>query len=144
MKVALPYTPFIPSPEVLSDSGPRPVTVASLTIKQICKLARIPMRATSPHTPAVRLHPGSRHFRAPDAYYVGIGRPRFSRRPQDSLRVLEVLAHGFHDYVARETICGRALFVPPRRRGRPALLGRRMSAAERMRRMRTRRRDTKS
>lgn len=130
------YTPFIPAPTVLPEGEPPPMATSTITIAGLCALAGIPVRATSAHTPRIHVIRGGVSYRGPDAYYVGLGAPRRVRRPEDALRVLEILAHGFHDYAARECICGRKLFVPPRRRGRPPLRGRPMSAAERMRRSR--------
>lgn len=135
----VPYTPFIPAPAVLPEGAAAPVPVATIRVRDLCELAGIPHRVTSPHTPAVVLHRGPGHFVGRNRYYVGLDRRTFSRTDVDALRILEILAHGFHDYAARESICGRGLFVIPRRRGRPALRGRRMSPAERMRRMRQRR-----
>lgn len=137
MTSRLPFTPFIESPGVLPESAERPVPIATLTVRELCEMARIPCRATSPHTLRVRLHRGAGHFRTRDAHYVGMDCRRFTRQPLDALRVLEVLAHGFHDYVARESVCGRGLFGVPRRRGRPTIRGQSMTAAERMRRMRS-------
>lgn len=142
MKRPLPFTPFIAPPRVLFSDARPPAHVATLTIEELCSLAGIPGRVTSPHAPRVFLHAGHDHFRSRAGCYVGIGARRFSRRsPEASLRVLEILAHGFHEYAARENLRDRGLFVPPSRKGRPALIGRRMTAAERMRRMRRRARD---
>lgn len=136
----LPYTPFIQPPLVLTERAERPAAIAKLSVGELCQIARIALRVTSPHTPAVVLHRGARHFRDATTYYVGIDRPRFSRRVDEAMRVLEILAHGFHDYAARESICGRGLFTAPPVRGRPTIYGRPMSARERMRRMRQKRR----
>ena len=133
MKTA--FTPFIPVPVVLPEGAEPPTPLARVTLRELCALAGIPVRATSAHTPRIFLHRHGTSYRSEGAYHVGLGRPRFSGR-RDALRVLEILAHGFHDYAARETVCGRGLFVPPRLRGRPPLHGRPMTAAERMRRMR--------
>ncbi len=35
------------------------------------------------------------------------------QRPQRALRILEILAYGFQDYFARESVCGRGYFVYP-------------------------------
>lgn len=37
--------------------------------------------------------------------------PLPQRDPERSLRILEILAYGFFDYAARESICGRGIFV---------------------------------
>jgi len=135
----VPYTPFIAAPRVLSlrERAPRPI--ATPTLATLCRLAGLKYRVTTPHTPTIRLHAGAEHLRGPRAYHVGI-EGSFDRTPKSALRVLEVLAHGFHDYAARECVCGRGreLFSPPRRRGRPSTTGRPMTAAERMRRSRRR------
>lgn len=40
--------------------------------------------------------------------------PETADAREQALRVLEVLAHGFHDYGARESVCQRGLFGVPR------------------------------
>lgn len=131
-----PCTPFIAAPRTLTENEARPTATATLTLRELCTIAGVPLRVTSPHTPRVYLHRGAEHLAGPEEYWVGCGVRAFRRRETDAVRVLEVLAHGFHDYAARECVCGRGLFAGPRRRGRPVLGGRPMTAAERMRRMR--------
>jgi hypothetical protein len=132
------YVPFVAPPQILRVEGPVPTALGRVTLSELCELAGIPCRVTSPHLPTVTVHAGASHYRGPDGLWVGLD-GAFTRSALEALRILEVLAHGFHDYGARECVCGRGLFVAPVRRGRPAQWGRAMSAAERMRRLRRRR-----
>lgn len=111
------------------------VAPSRTTIPELCASAGIPLRVTSATWQPVILHAGTDHFRTENASCVGVGRWKQADRTQ-ALRALEVLAHGFHDYAARECICGRGFFVPPARLGRPPLGRSAMTAAERMRKMR--------
>lgn len=131
----IPYRPFVAPPRVLPDDADPPPCVARVTVGELCVLAGIPVRVTTGSPGVVLLHSGPEHFRHRGLLYVGIG-GAFSGTPESALRTLEVLAHGFHDYAARESICRRGLFVPPVRRGRQPHRGRAMTAAERMRRHR--------
>lgn len=83
----------------------------------------------------VLVHPGPEHFLVNGRPCVGLSRRSISALGQtDAGFVLEVLAHGFHDYTARENICGRLRFFPDRR-GRERT-GRAKSGAERARKFR--------
>jgi hypothetical protein len=114
--------------------------LARTTLRRLCAEAGIPCRITGGPSELRRivLHTGTDHFLTPTVTYVGLGKHR-ARDPVRALRALEILAHGFHDYGARECVCGRGLFVAPTRTGRPRLGPQAMSAAERMRNMRARR-----
>jgi len=131
---------MIPSPRVLPEHAAPPGPVLStFTIGQLCKLARVPMRVSGGEDVKVVCIEAKDHFFGSDGvYYVGVAtRPRTR---VGALRVLEVLAHGFHDYASRECICGRGLFAAPTgRRGRPRLGALPMTARERMAAMRSRR-----
>ena len=61
-----------------------------------------------------------------------------SNAEKQALRALEVLAYGFHDYAAREAVCGRGYFRPLPPPGRPRS-GRALTSAERVRNHRNRR-----
>lgn len=135
----IPYRPFIAAPRPLTAEIAPPAAAARLSLRRLCDMAGVSFRVTSPHVPAVILHPGTDHFFGPSGYYVGTRGP-FDGAPESALRILEILAHGFHDYAARECVCGRGLFGAPARRGRPSLMGRPMTPAERVRRGRHRRR----
>lgn len=128
----IPYRPFIAAPRILPDDAAPPPSVARTTVTELCRIAGIPVRVTSSAV-VVHLHAGAEHYRHRDTAIVGVV---FDGTPESALRVLEVLAHGFHDYAARESVCGRGLFAPPVRRGRHPRQGRAMTPAERMRRHR--------
>jgi hypothetical protein len=81
---------------------------------------------------------GNDHFAIGRDYFVGVG-SEWKVGENVALRVLEVLAHGFHDYAARECICQKKLFAPPKRQGRPPKGVRAQTARERMAAMRARR-----
>lgn len=137
--MAVPYTPFVRPPRVLAPPAEAPTLLVRTTVRALCEAAGIPCRVTSPHTPEVHLHQGTEHWIAPGVAWVGVGGGAFEPTPLSALRVLEVLAHGFHDYAARESICGRGLFDAPAKPGRPPRWGRAATPSERMRRYRARR-----
>ena len=136
----IPRIVMIPPPRVLPERATPPGrTVSTFTIGQLCQLARVPMRVSGGEDVKVICVESKDHFFGPDGvYYVGVAaRPRTR---VGALRVLEVLAHGFHDYAARECVCGRGLFTAPTGpRGRPRLGALAMTARERMAAMRLRR-----
>lgn len=136
---AVAFTPFIPAPRILLAGARPPRALARLRLEDLCRLAGLPSRVTGANTLAVLIHAGAAHYRSRDFFYVGLSCERFEPSARAALGVLEILAHGFHDYAAREQLCQRALFVPPANPGRPRLKGRAMTAAERMRRMRRKR-----
>ena len=135
----IPATLDIFSPRALHKDDSRPEELARVSVEQLCQRAGIPMRvSTDVPQRVVVLHAGNEDFRAPGFNYVGIGGLWAPGRIA-ALRVLERLAYGFHDYVARECVCGRGLFCAPKKRGRPLLTGQPLTAAARMRRHRARR-----
>lgn len=128
----------IPAPMHLFEQEP-PAALAQVTLDQLCTLAGIRNRVTGA-TVNVTIIAGKEHWTAPDVCCVGVGRAWKPSR-SSALRVLEVLAHGFHDYAARECVCGKGLFVAPssNRPGRQRIGEQAMTAGERMQRMRARR-----
>ena len=87
---------------------------------------------------SIALVAGFNHFAVDRDYFVGVG-DAWEPSAAAALRVLEVLAHGFHDYSARECVCGKKLFAIPKRHGRPPDGPRAKTARERMASMRARR-----
>jgi hypothetical protein len=81
---------------------------------------------------------GDDHFSVGRDYFVGVG-SGWRATPTAALRVLEVLAHSFHDYAARECVCGKGLFSVPKRQGRPLKGVRAQTPSERVAAMRARR-----
>jgi hypothetical protein len=130
---------LISPPFVLSAGAKPPRVFARTTISDLCAMAEIRMRATVTDPCVVACVRGRKHLRYGNTYYVGVGDSWIVSRVS-ALRVLEVLTYGFHDYVARESVCRQNLFSPPRRMGRPANGVHAMTAAERMAAMRARRR----
>jgi hypothetical protein len=131
---------MIQSPRVLPERAAPPGRILStVTVEQLCRLADIPMRVSGETGPKIVCIDSPGHFFGPDGvYYVGV--KAAPRTRVGALRVLEVLAHSFHDYVSRECVCGRGLFVAPTgQRGRPRVGAMAMSARERMAAMRVRR-----
>lgn len=134
---------FIQPPLVLPERTRVPARpLAKVTLPQLCRLAEIPLRVHGASTAPITCLSGQAHFLSKNRYYVGVGQWKGSR--VDAIRVLEVLAHGFHDYAARECICNKGLFTTPRPIGRPLIGGRAMTARERMAAMRERRRNRKT
>jgi len=126
----------IPAPYHLASSDARPAALAQLDVRDLCELAGIPSRTSGPLQDVVVLHAEISHLRAPGVMYVGLNGV-WQATPVSALRVLEVLAHGFHDYAAREAVCGHGYFKVAPRRGRPRS-ARAVPAKERMRKMRDR------
>lgn len=126
---------FFPAYEILP--GVSPEIVEELDLERLCAEARIPCRVTGRLGPRIFLIRDARFLLLEGAYGIPVG-----MRPKGrvhALRVLEALAHVFHDYAARECVCGRGLFGTGTVRGRPPKGGRALSAAERMRAHRARR-----
>jgi hypothetical protein len=138
-------TVWIEPPSHIVEGQALPRVLHQFTLEELCRAAKIVCRVSGAMQDVKRviLCAGDRHFHVPSengllAYVGGLGRGwKLDRRR--ALRVLEVLAFGFHDYEARECVCHRGFFVTRKPEGRPALLGRPRTAAERMRDMRARR-----
>lgn len=131
-----PTAHFYPPYEAMPGSE-RPANVLEeVTIEQLCEQADIDCRVTGRIGPRIVLISGAQPLLLDNAY--GIPLDLLPKRRLRPLRILEILAHVFHDYAARECICGRGLFGPPVVSGRPPKHGRALSAAERMRAYRTR------
>lgn len=123
--------------QALGGDQPSPKTFGETTLQKLCEQAQISCRVTIKDPPRIRFHHGLEHYRRPGVYFVGVGASLTDR--VWALRVLEILAYGFLDYGARECVCGRGLFVGQKPVGRPPVVGRPQTAAERMRAMRARR-----
>lgn len=142
MSTPAPMGHWIAEAQVATSDVRLPPEYGRTTLAELCATAGIPMRVTGGPVRQIVLVRGAQHYRRPGFYYVGAEKywPLETRRR--ALRVLEILARGFHDYAARECVCGHGLFVAGRPPGRPPIMGRAMSAKERMRRWRERHRDS--
>lgn len=127
---------FLPACEIAADASPEIVEV--LDFERLCDEAKIPCRVTGRIGPRIVLIRDARFLLLEDAYGIPVT-PRSEKGRIRALRILEALAHVFHDYAARECVCGRGLFGPPTVLGRPPKSGQALSAAERMRAYRARR-----
>jgi hypothetical protein len=109
------------SATALAQDQPRPASIREVTLSDLCEAARIPCRITSDQPKRIVIHAGRDHLRDPRTYFVGMPgtRAKGALTRVRALRVLEVLAYGFLDYGARETVCGRGLFVAARPKRRP-------------------------
>ena len=131
----------IRAPRVLIAGTRPPQALARTSVGDLCKAANVSMRVSGSQRRKIVCTTGDEHLYTGDTYYVGVGDTwKLSRT--SALRVLEVLAYGFHDYVARECVCGRGLFVPPKPPGRPLAGPRAKTAAERMAAMRARKKES--
>lgn len=140
----LPMDPMIRTPVQMRSDAVLRVLSRGGSVVDLCVAARVESRVTGGSSTEIVLVDGDRHYRSPSTYYVGVGSLLVTRsttmekKMERALRVLEVLAHGFHDYTAREAVCGRGIFNGgPSRVGRPPIGGSAMTSAERMRRMRS-------
>lgn len=87
------------------------------TVSEIAARAGIRYRVSGGPQPRVVLWSGPGHGRTvgDDGNLVyGVDRAGLPQRdPERAARILEVLAHGFFDYAARESVCGRGIFLYP-------------------------------
>lgn len=134
----IPFDPCIPAP-LHRKRSELPPALARVNLAELCGWAGIPCRVSSGSTRPVTCVAGRDHYRVGEGLFVGVGLAWEPNRTT-ALRVLEVLAHSFHDYGARECVCGRGLFSVPKRRGRPPEGPRAKTARERMAAMRARER----
>lgn len=85
------------------------------TLVELCGVAEITLRVTGGQPPLVTLWEGPGHaYTVRDdlrrVYLVDrLGLPQ--GRAAQAFRILEIVAFGFNDYFARETLCGRGYFV---------------------------------
>jgi hypothetical protein len=133
-----PFVPFIPAPRVRSSKNKLPHTLARTTLSELCTIAGVPVFVSGGEERSVTCIVGTDHFSVGRDYFVGVGN-EWEANQTKALRVLEVLAHGFHDYAARECVCHKKFFSPPKRQGRPPVGARAKTARERMAAMRARR-----
>lgn len=88
-------------------------TICVLSYRDLCQLAGIPPRISGPDLDR-RIHIllGQQNL-CPAGVPVdlGVALPDYQGRESDALRVLEILAYGFMDYAARETVRGCGLFL---------------------------------
>jgi hypothetical protein len=134
----IPLTPFITAPRVRVTKNDLPRTLGRTTLSDLCKLAGVSVCVSGGEGRSILCVTGSDHFLVDRDYLVGVG-DEWSADRTAALRVLEVLAHGFHDYAARECVCRKKLFSLPKRQGRPPNGLRAQTARERMAAMRGRR-----
>ena len=105
----------IPAP--VFHEGPLPPGV-SRTVAEWCGRSGLPFRVTGGPVRKARLCPDLLTHawtitEADGLVYLVAGPclPENMNPTIEALRVLEVLAHGFHDYGARESICHKGLFT---------------------------------
>lgn len=91
--------------------GERLNIVRTTTLKHLLEEVDLPLRVSGPSAnPKVILFDAQDlNYRGKSVYYVGIGGISDS---EITGFVLEVLAFGFHDYSARESIVGHVKFIP--------------------------------
>lgn len=134
----IPMNPWI-SPPRPRKKADLPRVLARVGLAELCAAAGISCRVSGGEQRPIACVVGREHFYSGRGYFVGVG-GEWRATPMAALRLLEVLAYGFHDYAARECVCGRWLFSVPKRRGRPPNGARAQTARERMAAMRARRR----
>jgi hypothetical protein len=108
----------IPSPLPLGgEDRARVLRLRTRTVADICIEAAVRCRVTGGPIPHLVLWDASFHGYTVDKegmplYAVSkTGLPQ--RKQQRALKILEILAYGFNDYIARESVCGRGFFVYP-------------------------------
>lgn len=108
----------IPSPLPLGGvDRVKAMRLRARTIAEVCSEADVRCRVTGGPISHLVLWDSPHHGYTVDAegrpfYAVSrIGLPQ--RKQQRALKILEILAYGFLDYVARESVCGRGYFIYP-------------------------------
>jgi len=134
----IPFHPMIAPPKIAASPPSRKAYPHLTDFARLCEAAGIPSRVTGGDPLRVALGPAQESIRCDNIRYVGLGQDFAKPAREKALRALEILTHAFHEYAAREAVCGRNLFSVPAKPGRPRSAGRPLSAAERMRRMRAR------
>jgi hypothetical protein len=118
MRFSLPADLDIASPQPLCGAErERALRCRRTDVESLCRRAGIRYRVTGGRQPLVAFWNGPTHGYTvtPDSrrLYV-IGRASLPRDDQErALRALEILAYGFHDYAARESVCGKDYFIYP-------------------------------
>lgn len=102
----------------LLDSPRKTVLSNYMTEQRSKTLSQIMSRADLPAILGLNAHDRSRFRITLNEHAEAIqGLAKAGRLPQQNphraLRVLEILAYGFQDYFARESVCGRGYFVYP-------------------------------
>jgi len=110
-----PPDPCIPPPRIAKE----PFDGPSLTIAEVCSRAGVPYRYSGGRPPRVAVVKGGWHARAVDphgARILVVDEDMLVESPTEALRwlrVLEVLAHGFFEYAARESARGLFGYATP-------------------------------
>lgn len=91
-----------------------PNNLIETSVKELCLKAGLRYRVTGGLQPKLLLdHQGNRHYKTrknDEAVYIVGCQSIAPNDPERSIRLLEILAHAFHDYAARECVCGKGLF----------------------------------
>lgn len=108
----------IPSPLPLGgEDRAKALRLRTRTVADVCREAAVRCRVTGGPTPHLVLWDAPLHGYTVDKegmplYAVSkTGLPQ--RKQQRALKILEILAYGFQDYIARESVCGRGFFIYP-------------------------------
>lgn len=145
MKTPISMNVWIDSPRHTVEGQVLPRVIQRLTLSELCQVAQIRCRMSGGAQDENRIFvcESEHHFQVANVpwslSYVGV-LVGWKLDQLQALRVLEVLAYGFHDYEARECVSFRGLFAAKRPVGRPAVLGHAQTARERMAAMRARKR----
>lgn len=117
---------FVPCAADLSIPAPLPLRgeervqalrLRKRNIRDMCEDACIRCRVTGGITPLVVLWNQEFHGYTVNEHGIPIyvvakgGLPQ--RKQQRALRIMEILAYGFNDYIARESVCERGYFIYP-------------------------------
>lgn len=112
-----PIPPHVRIPAPVYHNGPLPHGV-TCAVAQWCARAEIPFRVTGGPIRKARLCPDlpthAWTVTETEGLVYLVAGPCLPESPNptiEALRVLEVLAHGFHDYGARESVCQKGLFA---------------------------------
>lgn len=114
----IPYELFVPPPDVLRAGEAVPYECVPVDLATLCSIAEIQLRVTTHLSPSIFVRKGSgdgpaRHLRGRQGHrpVLFVDYP-WNQDRVTAIRVLEILAHGFHDYGARECLCPADVFAP--------------------------------
>jgi hypothetical protein len=106
----------IPSPLPLCGADrARVLRLRARTVPQVCFDAAVRCRVTGGPIPHLVLWDSPFHGYTVDedgmSFYAVSKAGLPQRKQQRAMKILEVLAYGFMDYTARESVCGRGFFI---------------------------------
>lgn len=123
----------IPSPIIARKGENLPTEVTHCLESDLYAKAGVNIRVSGVPDRVVRIYGGDQNYYKASCNEFIVGVPGFKGLTETSaLKALEVLAYGFNDYKARESMCGFVKFAIRPGRGRKPLNGKAMTTSQRV------------